>query len=58
VLIRGRCKIRLGDDVVDAKELDAFRVPPEVYRSVYNDTGEDAWWLVIGAPADEFGYLK
>jgi quercetin dioxygenase-like cupin family protein len=58
VLMSGAGRIRIDDEVVDAKPLDAFRVPPEALRSVVNHTDEDAWWLVIGAPADEFGYLK
>lgn len=58
VLISGGSRIRIGDEILDAKPLDAFRVPPELYRSVFNHTDQDAYWLVIGAPADEFGYLK
>ncbi len=58
VLLSGGGQMLIDDEVVDAKPLDGFRIPPEPYRSVYNNTGEDAYWLVIGAPADEFHYLK
>lgn len=54
LLMKGRSQIRIGDDVLEATELDGFRVPPEVPRSVYNHTDEDCWWIFIGAPADEF----
>lgn len=54
VLIQGHCQIRVGERVIDAKPLDAFRVPAETYRSVYNHTNEDCWWLFMGAPIDEY----
>lgn len=58
VLLSGGGRMLIGDDTVDANPLDAFRVPPELDRSVFNQTDADAYWLVIGAPADEFDYLK
>lgn len=54
VLIKGRSQIRIGGEVIEAKELDAFRFAPSVPRSVYNHTDEDCWWIFIGAPIDEF----
>jgi mannose-6-phosphate isomerase-like protein (cupin superfamily) len=58
VLLSGGGQIRIGDDVIEASPLDAFRVPAELLRSVYNHTEQEAVWLVIGAPEDEFGYLS
>lgn len=54
VLIKGRSQIRIGEEVIEAKAHDAFRVPAPVYRSVYNHTNEDCWWIFIGAPIDEY----
>ena len=54
VLMRGRAQIRIGDQVLDAEPRDAFRIPAEVYRSVYNHSDEDCWWLFMGAPIDEY----
>jgi gentisate 1,2-dioxygenase len=54
LLLRGNGQIRINDEVIDAKPLDAFRVPPDAYRSVYNNSAEECWWLFMGAPATEF----
>lgn len=54
VLLRGQCQMRIGDEIVEAEQLDAIRVPPDVYRSFHNDSGEDCWWLVMAAPVGEF----
>jgi mannose-6-phosphate isomerase-like protein (cupin superfamily) len=54
VLMKGRSQIRIGDEVIEAKEFDAFRFPHHVPRSVYNHSDEDCWWIFIGAPIDEF----
>lgn len=54
LLIRGKCQMLIDDEVVDAKELDAIRVPAPVNRSFHNNSDQDAWWIVMGAPMDEF----
>lgn len=54
VLLSGNSQIRSGDEVIDAKPLDAFRFPPHVPRSVYNNSQETCFWMFIGAPIDEF----
>jgi uncharacterized cupin superfamily protein len=50
VLIEGRSQIRLDDRVVEAKALDAFRIPPGVFRSVFNHSDEVCRWLFVGSP--------
>ena len=54
VLLRGSAKLQVEDEVVEMAPLDAVRVAAGVQHTTTNDSGEDAWWLVIGAPADEF----
>jgi mannose-6-phosphate isomerase-like protein (cupin superfamily) len=54
VLIEGSCSMRIGDEVIEARRLDAIVVPPELDRSFMNNSDADAWWIVIGAPIDEF----
>jgi quercetin dioxygenase-like cupin family protein len=54
LLLSGNAQIRLNDTVIDAKPLDAFRVPAATYRSVYNNSQAECWWLFMGAPASEF----
>ena len=41
--MQGRAQIRIGETVVDAKVFDSFRFPPDVPRSVYNNSDEDCW---------------
>lgn len=50
VLIEGRSQIRLNDQVLEANPLDAFRIPPDVFRSVFNHTQHRCRWLFIGSP--------
>lgn len=54
LLLRGKSQIRIDDEVIDARPLEAFRIPAEQYRSVYNNSSEECWWLFMGAPASEF----
>ena len=54
VLLRGRAQLLVEDEILEAKPLDAFRVPPHVEHTTRNLSDEDAWWLVIGAPTGEF----
>src|ERR1700722_17415642 len=53
-LIEGACRVIPDDEVIEARKLDTIRVPPEVYHSFHNHTDEPCWWVVIGAPVDEF----
>lgn len=54
VLLQGSGQMLVEGDVVDAKPLDAFRIPPHVEHTTRNASDSDALWLVIGAPPDEF----
>ncbi len=54
LLIKGNCQMMVDDEIVDAKELDAIYVGPSVDRSFSNNSDADAWWVVMGAPVDEF----
>jgi hypothetical protein len=52
--LRGQGQIRINDEVIDAQPLDAFRIPPDAFRSVYNNSSDECWWLFMGAPVGEF----
>ncbi len=52
-VLRGQSQVRIGDEVVEARELDAFRFPPETARSIYNHSDDDCWWLFVGSPRHE-----
>jgi quercetin dioxygenase-like cupin family protein len=52
VLLEGRGRIRVGEEVLELSPLDALVVEPETVRQVFNDTDTDALWLVCGAPPE------
>ena len=51
-LMKGKAMVRVGDEEYEVEENTAIYFPPEPMRSVYNHTGEDCWWLFVGAPPD------
>jgi uncharacterized cupin superfamily protein len=54
VLLSGEGRLRVEDEVITLGHHDAVRVEPGVMHSTSNHGTEEAVWLVIGAPADEF----
>jgi quercetin dioxygenase-like cupin family protein len=53
LLLEGTGRIRIGDaDPITLNRLDALFVEPRTVRQVFNDTEEDALWLVVGAPPE------
>jgi quercetin dioxygenase-like cupin family protein len=52
-LMRGSAQILIDGELQEAKELDAFNFPPHVPRAIYNNSGEDCWWIFMGSPIQE-----
>jgi quercetin dioxygenase-like cupin family protein len=52
VLLEGRGRIRVGEEAHELGPLDALLVEPDSVRQLFNDTDEDALWLVAGAPPE------
>jgi len=52
VLIEGEGRVRVDDEVLTLRPLDALLVGPEHVRQLFNDTGADTLWLVVGAPRE------
>ncbi len=52
-LMQGEAQINIEGKVIDARRFDAFRLDPDVRRSVYNNSDQDCYWLFAGAPAEE-----
>jgi quercetin dioxygenase-like cupin family protein len=50
VLLEGRGRIRVGEEALELGPLDSLLVEPETMRQIFNDTDEEALWLVVGAP--------
>jgi uncharacterized cupin superfamily protein len=58
VVIEGEGRIRVDDDLLQLPRLSSLLVSPDSIRQVFNDTGEDVLWLVVGAPAEPGNTLE
>jgi uncharacterized cupin superfamily protein len=52
IVLEGEGRIRVDGDLLTLGRGDALLVEPETVRQVFNDTNEDALWLVVGAPQE------
>lgn len=55
VVLEGTGRVRVGEELLTLAPLSALLVEPRTLRQVFNDTGGDALWLVVGAPAEAAG---
>ena len=58
VVIEGEGRIRIDDDLLSLPRMSALLVQPDSVRQVFNDTDEDALWLVFGAPSEGANTLE
>jgi uncharacterized cupin superfamily protein len=58
VLLEGRGRIRVEDDLLTLEPLSALYVEADTIRQVFNDTDADALWLVVGAPPENANTLE
>jgi uncharacterized cupin superfamily protein len=58
LLLEGRGRIRVGDDLLTLDPLSALYVEADTLRQVFNDTEADALWLVAGAPPEQASTLE
>jgi uncharacterized cupin superfamily protein len=58
VLLEGRGRIRIGEEVLTLEPLSALYVEAATLRQVFNDTDADALWLVVGAPPEAANTLE
>jgi uncharacterized cupin superfamily protein len=52
VLLEGTGRVRVDEEVLTLEPLDALLIEPDTVRQLFNDTGEDQLWLVVGAPQE------
>jgi quercetin dioxygenase-like cupin family protein len=52
VLLEGRGRIRIGNEVLTLEPRASLLIEPEVVRQLFNDTDADQLWLVAGAPQE------
>lgn len=52
-VVSGRLQFKLGDELVDVEGPTAVRVAPEVVRSIWNDSEDDAELLIVSTRIDD-----
>jgi hypothetical protein len=58
VLLEGKGKIRVGEDLLTLEPLGSVLVEPDEIRQVFNDTDGDQLWLIAGAPREGANTLE
>ena len=58
VLLEGEGRVRVDDQLISLRPLSALFVEAEHLRQVFNDTDDDALWLIIGAPPEAANTLE
>jgi uncharacterized cupin superfamily protein len=58
VVLEGTGRVRIGDEALTLGPLSALLVEPGTVRQLFNDTGADALWLVVGTPAEAANTLE
>ena len=58
VLLEGRGRLRVEDELLTLEPLSAVLVDPDSVRQVFNDTDDEALWLVVGAPPEAANTLE
>jgi uncharacterized cupin superfamily protein len=58
VLLEGRGRMRVEDHLLTLEPLSAIYVEATTVRQLFNDTGNDALWLVVGAPPEAANTLE
>jgi mannose-6-phosphate isomerase-like protein (cupin superfamily) len=54
-VMSGKLEFKLGDDVIEVGPYTAVRVPPETFRSVWNEGPEDAELVIVSPRTDDPG---
>ena len=62
-VMSGKLQFKLGDEVLDLEEGSVVRVPPETWRSVWNDEEKDAELIIVskrveGGSREDAEYLE
>jgi quercetin dioxygenase-like cupin family protein len=58
VVLEGKGRVRVGDELLTLPPLSALLVEPDTVRQVFNDTPDDALWLVVGTPPEAANTLE
>src|SRR4051812_43231320 len=52
VLLEGSGRVRIDGELLSLDPLDVLLVEPDSVRQLFNDTGADQLWLIVGAPPE------
>lgn len=52
VVLEGTGRVHVHDEVLILEPLSALLVEPSTVRQIFNDTDDDALWLVVGTPRE------
>jgi quercetin dioxygenase-like cupin family protein len=58
LLLEGRGRIRVADELLTLDPLSAVLVEPGVVRQPFNDTDTGQLWLIVGAPQEPANTLE
>ncbi len=58
VLLEGTGRMRVDGELLELAPLSAVHVTAESVRQLFNDTGQEALWLVAGAPPERANTLE
>lgn len=58
LLLEGRGRIRVDDELIELEPMDTLLVEPEHVRQPFNDTDADQLWFVVGAPTEQANTLE
>jgi mannose-6-phosphate isomerase-like protein (cupin superfamily) len=53
-VVEGTGRMRIGEETIIVLKHGGVLVGPKLLRQVFNDTEEEALWLIVGAPDKEF----
>src|SRR5438094_9858684 len=56
-VLEGVGRMRVGDETLTVPKYGGVLVGPDQLRQVFNDTDEEALWLIVGAP-EELEFLQ
>lgn len=58
VLLEGTGRMRVAEELLTLDPYSTVLVEPNVIRQLFNDTVDDALWLVVGAPPEAANTLE
>jgi quercetin dioxygenase-like cupin family protein len=57
IIMTGKSTAIVEGERVPAEAITVFRYPPGLHYGLINDSKEDATWIFVGAPNDEYAAL-